>query len=152
MSDSNQLVSNRRARHDYEILETFEAGLVLQGTEVKSLRAHLGSLQEAYIKELDGEMTLIGCFIPHYKFGNIYNHEETRERKLLLHKREILRLGAQVREKGLTLIPLDIHITKKGKIKLSFAIARGKKLHDKRKSLKEEEDRRDMSRAMRQDM
>jgi SsrA-binding protein len=149
MKKSNDLVSNRRARHDYEILETFEAGIMLQGTEVKSLRDNLGSLQEAYIKILSSELWLIGCHIPPYSHGNIHNHEERRDRKLLMHKREIQRLKEQTQEKGLTLVPLGIYLTKKGKIKVCFGLGRGKKLYDKRQDLKAKDEKRRMQRALR---
>ncbi len=144
-SDS-QLVSNRRASFSYEILETFETGIVLQGTEVKSLKEHHGSLQEAYIKIAGGELWLVGCTIPPYKYGNIHNHLERRERKLLMHKREITRLKAALQEKGLTLIPLGIYL-KQGIIKVKIALGKGKKLHDKRATIKERDQARQMQRA-----
>lgn len=143
----NELVSNRKAFHDYEVLETFEAGLVLQGTEIKSLRDHGGSLQEAYVKVLHGELWLVGCSIAPYRFGNIHNHEERRDRKLLMHKREIQRLKSAVQEKGLALVPLNIYLSK-GRAKLKVALARGKKGVDKRHSLKERDDKRRMQRVM----
>src|SRR5215467_9567647 len=117
MNQSNDLVSNRRASHDYEILETFEAGIVLQGTEIKSIRHHGASLQEAYVKVTQGEIWLIGCSIAPYRFGNIHNHEEKRDRKLLMHKREINRLKVAAQEKGLTIIPLALYL-KQGRIKV----------------------------------
>ncbi|MCE2982042.1 MAG: SsrA-binding protein SmpB [Parachlamydia sp.] len=144
MSD---LVSNRRAGHDYEILETFEAGIALQGTEIKSIRDHGASLQEAYIKVSGGELWLIGSSIAPYKFGNIHNHEEKRERKLLMHKREIRRLKIATQEKGLALIPLALYL-KQGKIKIRLAIGKGKKTYDKRTDLKEKDDKRRMQQAL----
>jgi len=144
MSD---LVSNRRAGHDYEILETFEAGIALQGTEIKSIRDHGASLQEAYIKVSGGELWLIGSSIAPYKFGNIHNHEEKRERKLLMHKREIRRLKIATQEKGLALIPLALYL-KQGKIKIRLAIGNGKKTYDKRTDLKEKDDKRRMQQAL----
>lgn len=152
MKKENTLVSNRRARHDYEILDTFEAGIVLQGTEVKSLREHHGSLSESYIKILHGEAWLIGSHIPHYSHGNIHNHEEVRDRKLLLHKKEIQRLKETTQEKGLTLVPLGIHLSTKGKIKVSFGLGKGKKLYDKRHSIKEKDEKRRMQRATKENM
>jgi SsrA-binding protein len=148
-SDS-ELVSNRRATHDYEILETYEAGIVLLGTEIKSLRGHGGSLQEAYILvSTSGEVILKNASIAPYKFGSIYNHEEKRERKLLLHKREIAKLKTLSQEKGLTLIPLSLYL-KQGFVKVKVAVAKGKRAYDKRASLKEREHKRDIDRAMKE--
>lgn len=136
-----ELAGNRRAYHDYEILETFEAGISLQGTEVKSLREGGGKLQESYVAIKGGEAILINSTISPYKYGNIYNHEEKRERKLLLHKQEILNLKRASEEKGLTIVPLNMY-WKNGRVKLKIGIARGKKLHDKRQAIKEREDKR----------
>ncbi len=144
---TKDLITNRRAWHDYEILETFEAGLVLQGTEIKSLRQNGGSLQEAYVKTLKGEVWLIGSSIPPYKYGNVYNHEEKRDRKLLLHVREIESLRLAVQEKGLTVVALALYL-KDGTAKIKIAIARGKKLVDKRHAIKERDDTRHMQRIM----
>jgi SsrA-binding protein len=145
---SNELVSNRQARYHFEILETFEAGLALVGTEVKSLRDHHGSLAESYVAPDRGELWLLGAHIPHYKFGNRQNHEERRPRKLLMHRQEIRKLAAKVAEKGLTLVPLSLYL-KEGRIKLQLALARGKQMHDKREAIREREDRRAMARAVR---
>ena len=127
MNKENQteLVSNRRARFHYEILETFEAGIVLQGTEIKSLRQHGGSLQDAYILVDYKKATLKGCSIAPYSFGNIHNHEERRDRILLLHKRELEKLKKATDQKGLTLIPLSFYL-KKGRAKVKIALAKGK--------------------------
>jgi len=144
-----ELVSNRRARHDYEILETFEAGVVLSGTEVKSLRDGGGSLQEAYVTVKKGELWLVNASIAPYRFGNIANHEERRPRKLLMHRREIRRLKAATQEKGLALVPLSLYL-KEGRVKLQLAQARGKKRHDKRASIKGREEKRRIDRAMKQ--
>lgn len=141
------LVSNRKAFYSYEVLETFEAGLQLKGTEVKSLREHLGSLQEAYIHIFENEAFLVGASIPPYRFGNIHNHEERRKRKLLLHKRELLQLKEATGQQGLTIIPLAIYL-KKGLIKISIAIGKGKKKHDKRDAIRERDEKRQISRAM----
>lgn len=145
----NDLVSNRKAFYEYEILETFEAGIALQGTEIKSLRAHGGSLQEAYVKVLKDELWLIGCTIAHYRFGNVHNHEERRDRKLLMHKREILRLKAAVQEKGLTLVPIGMYL-KRGKVKLRIGLARGKKKEDKRAVIKERDEKRRMQKIIKE--
>lgn len=136
------LVSNRRAFHDYEILETFEAGIILLGTEIKSLRNHGGSLQDAYVDVRKGELWLINSSIAPYSFGNINNHPERRERKLLMHHREIENLRKQFQEKGLTLIPLAIYFNKKGIAKVKIAVARGKKTYDKRAAIKKREQTR----------
>lgn len=142
------LVSNRKAYHDYEILETYEAGIVLVGTEVKSLRDHGGSIQEAYVRVVGDELWLIGASIAPYKFGSIDKHEERRDRKLLMHKREIARLKMWVKEKGQTLVPLSLYL-KSGRIKLKLGRARGKKLYDKRHALKEKQEKRRMDRLSR---
>lgn len=147
MNQSNDLVSNRRATHDYEILETFEAGIVLQGTEIKSIRNHGATLQEAYVKVLNGEVWLIGCSIAPYRFGNIHNHEEKRDKKLLMHKREISRLKVATQEKGLTIIPLAMYL-KQGRVKLRIGIAKGKKSIDKRADIKERDEKRRMQQAL----
>lgn len=149
MNQTNDLVSNRRATHDYEILETFETGIVLQGTEIKSIRNHGASLQEAYIKVLNGEIWLIGCSIAPYRFGNIHNHEEKRDRKLLMHKREINRLKVATQEKGLTIIPLAMYL-KQGRIKLRIGTAKGKKNIDKRADIKERDEKRRVQQALKQ--
>jgi SsrA-binding protein len=141
------LVSNRQATYQYQILETFEAGIQLQGTEIKSLRAHGGSLQEAYIKVLQNELWLIGCSIAPYRFGNINNHEERRDRKLLMHKREIAKLREAVQEKGLALIPLAFYL-KDGRVKVKMAIGKGKKTVDKRETIKARDEKRYMQKMM----
>ncbi|MBS0626429.1 MAG: SsrA-binding protein SmpB [Verrucomicrobia bacterium] len=146
MSKETELVSNRRANHDYEILETLEAGILLLGTEIKSLRNHGGSLQDSFVDVKGAEAWLLQSSIAPYSFGNIHNHEERRPRKLLLHKREIERLRRQTQEKGLAVIPLSIYL-KKGIAKVKIAIAKGKKSYDKRASLKAKEDSRAMERA-----
>lgn len=145
-----ELVSNRRATHDYEILETFEAGIALQGTEIKSIRDHVASLQEAYIKVINGEAWLVACSIAPYRYGNIHNHEEKRERKLLMHKREIERLKVATQEKGLTLIALSFYL-KNGRVKVRLAIAKGKKSIDKRADIKERDVKRNIQQAMKRD-
>ena len=146
-----ELVSNRKAGHSYEILDTFEAGICLLGTEIKSLRNHGGSLQDAFVDVRDHELWLINCSIAPYRFGNIRNHVERRERKLLMHSREIEKLRKLRAEKGLTVVPLSIFLTKKGIAKLKIATARGKKDYDKRAALKDREDKRSMARAMKQE-
>lgn len=141
------LASNRRATHDYAILDTFEAGLELHGTEIKSIRNHGASLQEAYVKVIKEEVWLIGCSIAPYRFGNIHNHEERRDRKLLMHKREIAKLKSASQEKGMALIPLALYL-KKGRVKLRIATAKGKKLVDKRLAIKEGDEKKALQRAL----
>jgi SsrA-binding protein len=141
------LVSNRKAFHNYEILETIESGIVLLGTEIKSLRDHGGNLGEAYVVFHRGQAYLKNSSIAPYKFGNIYNHEERRERKLLLHKRELLRLKSVIDEKGLTIIPLALYL-KHGLVKVKLGVAKGKKAYDKRAAIKARDDKRQMDRSM----
>jgi len=146
--NDSELVSNRKATYEYEILDTWEAGIVLVGTEIKSLRNHGGSLQDSYVLVSKGEVILKNASISPYKFGNLFNHEERRDRKLLLHKREIEKLYTLSQEKGLTLIPLGMFL-KNGFVKVKIACCRGKKLHDKRASIKEREHKKAIDRALR---
>jgi SsrA-binding protein len=138
---------NKRAFHEYEILETLEAGMVLTGTEVKSLREGRVNLKDSYAKVEEGEVFLVDAHISHYSHGNIMNHDPLRPRKLLLHKREIKRLTGKVRERGLTLIPLQIYF-KNGKAKVELALAKGKKIHDKRAAIKKREEKRELQREL----
>jgi SsrA-binding protein len=140
------IAENRKARHDYQLLDRFEAGLVLTGTEVKSLRAGRATLTQAWADIRDGEAWLQGAEIAVYDQGNRANHEPTRPRKLLLHRREIDRLYGQVREKGLTLVPTKLYF-KQGRVKVELALARGKDVRDKRRTVAEREAKRDMERA-----
>jgi SsrA-binding protein len=142
------IATNRRARHDYHILETIEAGLVLKGTEVKSLRAGQVTFKDSYATVRNDEAWLLGCHISPYSHGSDANHNPERDRKLLLHKREIARLSGKVAERGLTLVPLRMYF-KQGRAKLELGLGRGKKLHDKRSALQEREVRREMDRAAR---
>ena len=142
------VATNRRARHEYEILETLEAGLVLRGTEVKSLRAGLVNFKDSYATVRNGEVWFLGCHISPYSHGTDANHDPERDRKLLLHDREIKRLTGKIAERGLTLVPLKLYF-KKGRAKLEIGLARGKKLHDKRSALREREVRREMDKAAR---
>jgi SsrA-binding protein len=146
---SKDLVSNRKAAYDFEILETFEVGIQLFGTEIKSLRTNGGSLQEAFVGVERGELWLIGSSIKPYFFGSVYNHEERRKRKLLAHRREITEIASAIQEKGLTCIPLALYL-KGGLAKLKIALARGKKIHDKREAIKAREDKRTIDRLMKQ--
>jgi SsrA-binding protein len=142
------IATNRRARHEYEILETVEAGIVLRGTEVKSLRDGLVNFKDSYASVRNGEGWLLGCHINPYSHGTDANHDPERDRKLLLHKREIDRLGGKISEKGLTLVPLRLYF-KDGRAKVELGLARGKKLHDKRATLREREARREMDKTVR---
>ena len=143
----SELVSNRRARHDYEILETYEAGISLLGTEIKSLRDHGGTLQDAFVVINKGEAFLKNASIAPYKFGNAFNHEERRERKLLLHRHEIGQLKKLIDQKGLTVIPLAMYL-KKGYVKVKLGVARGKQKQDKRSSIKERDEKRSIQRML----
>ncbi len=141
------IVTNRRARFEYEILERFEAGLVLVGSEVKSLRDGRASIADAYAVIENGEAFVRNLHINIYEAANRFNHEPTRPRKLLLHRRELKRLIGRVTERGLTLVPLSLYFNERGFAKVSLGLARGKKLYDKREATKEREARREMERA-----
>ncbi|MEI8105062.1 MAG: SsrA-binding protein SmpB [Actinomycetes bacterium] len=141
------IADNRKARHDYQLLDRFEAGLVLTGTEVKSLRAGRATLAQAFADIREGEAWLVGAEIATYDQGNSSNHEPTRTRKLLLHRREIDRLYGQVREKGLTVVPTRLYF-KDGRVKIELALARGKDVHDKRRTVADRDAKRQMERAL----
>ena len=143
----SELVSNRKASYEYEILDTLETGIVLQGTEVKSLRNHGGQLQDAYVLVSGTKLLLKNASISPYMFGNIHNHAEKRDRLLLVHKRELLKLKESSEQKGLTLIPLSMYL-KKGVVKVKIAIAKGKKTYDKRQDLKAKEHKKSIDRAL----
>lgn len=142
------IVRNKRARLDYEILDTWEAGLVLTGTEVKALRDGRANLTDAFGIVNDGEVFLLNLHIGAYGHGNVFNHDPTRTRKLLLHKREIRRMIGSVERQGLTLVPLDLYF-KHGRVKTRIALARGKQQHDKREDLKKKDAEREIARALR---
>jgi SsrA-binding protein len=141
------LVRNRKALHDYHLLDTWEAGLVLLGTEVKALRAGKGQLQDAYVDLVDGELWLKQAHISPYEQGGYVNHEPLRPRKLLLSKPEIRKIASKVDRKGYTLVPLALYLSDKGKVKLKLALAEGKKAPDKKDALKEREAKREMDRV-----
>lgn len=142
------IAQNKKAHHDYEILERYEAGIVLQGSEIKSIREGRVNLKDSYAKAKDGELWLYDMHISPYDKASFFNHDPLRPRKLLLHKSEIIRLIGKVNERGLTLIPLKIYINDRGKAKIELALAKGKKLHDKRKAIAEKDLRRELERAM----
>ncbi|MBS7668382.1 SsrA-binding protein SmpB [Croceicoccus gelatinilyticus] len=144
------VAENRRARFDYFIEDTFEAGIALTGTEVKSLRFGEGSITEAYAEIRDGEAWLVNANVPEFTHGNRYNHEPKRPRKLLLHSREIERLLGAVERKGMTLVPLSVYFNSKGRAKVELALAKGKQAHDKRATIKERDWKRDKARVMRE--
>ena len=142
------VAENRRARHDYHIHETFEAGIVLTGTEIKSLRGGRANLTDSYAKIENKELFLISAHISPYEQGNRFNHEPRRNRKLLMHKSEIMRLLSKTREKGFTLVPLKIYLSH-GMAKVELALASGKDLYDKRQSAAEHDAKREVDRVMR---
>ncbi|MCX7865466.1 MAG: SsrA-binding protein SmpB [Novosphingobium sp.] len=144
------VAENRRARFDYHIEECFEAGIVLTGTEVKSLRFGEGSIAESYAEIRNGEAFLVNSNIPEFSHGNRYNHEPKRPRKLLLHQREIARLQGAVERKGMTLVPLSVYFNSRGKAKVELALARGKKAADKRAAIRERDWKREQARLMRE--
>jgi SsrA-binding protein len=145
---SKQLISkNRKAFHDYEIVETYEAGVVLQGTEVKSVREGRVNLKDSYALVKNGEIWLEHCHISPFPQGNIYNHEPMRSRKLLLHKRQINKLAGDTTRKGMTLVPLALYFLD-GKVKVEIAVARGKKVYDKRETERRKEIERDVQMEM----
>ena len=140
-------INNRKAKYDYEIIDTVEAGMVLTGTEIKSIRQGHAQLKDSYAIIRNGEAFILNMHISTYKEGNIFNHEETRTRKLLLHKKEILKLNDKIRLEGFTLVPLKLYF--KGQhAKLLIGIARGKKNYDKRESIKERDTEREIKKAM----
>ncbi|MDZ4858287.1 MAG: SsrA-binding protein SmpB [Candidatus Hydrogenedentes bacterium] len=141
------VVENRRARHDYHVLEKHEAGIELRGTEVKSLRAGHIVLKDSYADVINGEMFLVGVHINPYEQGTAWNHEPERRRKLLMHKRQIVKLAEQVDEKGYTLVPLSVYF-KEGRAKVEIGLCKGKQTVDKRESIRDREVKREIDRAM----
>ena len=143
------IVSNRKAFHDYFVLERFEAGIALAGTEVKSVRAGQVNMKDSFCTIKDGELWARGMHISPYEHGNIFNKDPVRPRKLLMHKREILKLNARIMQDGVALIPLGLYF-KDGKVKVELGLCKGKKLHDKRDSEAERESKRDIERTMKE--
>ena len=148
--NNRTVAENRKARFAYEVIDTVEAGLVLTGTEVKSLRQGQANIQESYASLEGGEIWLINSYVPEYLQGNRFNHEPRRRRKLLLNKREMARLGQAVDREGMTMVPLKIYFNDRGRAKLLLAIARGKKLHDKRESEKQRDWAREKGRLLKE--
>ena len=141
-------IQNKRARFEYEILEDVEAGIVLTGTEIKSLRLSKASITESFCQFIDGELYVINMMIDEYKLGTFYNHKIKRERKLLLHKRELIKWEKKTKDVGITIVPLKLYINSRGKAKLIIALARGKKLFDKRETIKDRENKRNLDRLI----
>lgn len=146
-ANSNVIAQNKKARFDYEILETFEGGLVLAGSEVKSLREGHGNITESYAVFKDGEIFLLNAFIAPYSHGGYANHDERRTRKILLHKKEILKLKQEKEAKQMTIVPLKLY-WKRGKVKVELALVKGKKKHDKRATIKERDWNRQQQRLL----
>jgi SsrA-binding protein len=142
------VATNRKARHEYFIEETFEAGIALTGTEIKSIRMGRVNLQDGFVLVRDGEALLMNVHIAHYEQGNRYNHDETRPRKLLLHKKEIRRLHAAATQRSWTIVPLRLYINDRGRAKVEIGLAHGKQLHDKRDTIAKRESERDLRRVL----
>lgn len=147
---SGSVAQNRKARHNYEILEKLEAGIVLTGTEVKSLRQGRATIGEAYAGEMDGELYLLNAFIPEYLSANRFNHEPKRARKLLVKRREMGRLIGAVTREGMTIVPLAVYFNKRGIAKVELALAKGRQTHDKRDAIKTRDWQRQKARLMRE--
>jgi SsrA-binding protein len=146
-TDEKVVCRNRRARHQYAIMDTIEAGIVLAGSEVKSLRAGFASIEEAYARVEDGEVWLIDCDIPEYAEASRFNHKPKRPRKLLLHRREVAKFAGEAKQRGCTLVPLKLYF-RRGFARIELALARGRKLHDKREALKKADAQKEMKRAI----
>lgn len=150
-SDNNKLIAdNRKARHNYEFVETLEAGLVLTGTEVKSLRNGKANIAESYATEEDGEIWLINAYIPEYLEGNRNNHNPRRRRKLLVHKKQMEKLMSAVNREGMTIVPNRLYFNDRGRAKLQIALAKGRKAHDKRQVVKDRDWKREQGRLLRE--
>ena len=150
MSDAKEILTNRQAFHEYHILDKYEAGAVLVGTEVKSMMAGRIQLKESYVAVKDNEVWLFGAHVSQYSHGNINNHDPLRPRKLLLNRRQIAKLHGAVARQGMTLVPLSIYFNSRGRAKVEIALAKGRKAHDKRDYEKEKDWKREQGRLMRQ--
>ena len=148
MGEEKTVALNRKARHEYSIDDSFEAGIVLTGTEIKSIRAGKATLADAYARIDRGELWLIGANIAPWDTGNRYNHEPKRQRKLLMHRDQILGLLQKTKSKGLTLVPLKMYINTRGRCKLEIGLGRGKQLHDRRRDIADRDSRRELDRAI----
>jgi SsrA-binding protein len=145
---TSHIAENRRARFDYEIIDTLEAGLILTGSEVKSIRKGHVTLQESHIGVMEGDLYLFNAHIPEYLMANHFNHEPRRPRKLLLRRRQIQKWMGSIAKKGMTAIPLKMYYNKKGLVKIDIALGKGKKVHDKRETIKQREWKRDKARIL----
>jgi SsrA-binding protein len=145
------IAKNKKAFFDYEIIDSYECGIQLKGTEVKSIKEGRISLKEAFVRVLSNEIYLINAHVPEYLQGNQFNHEPTRSRKLLMHRKEIDRLMGKIKEKGLTLVPLKVYL-KNRLVKVEIGLGKGKKAHDKRQIIKDRENKREMARAIKNSM
>jgi len=149
MSEGKVITINRKARHDYQILDTFETGICLQGTEVKSIRQGMVNLKDSFASISSNEVFLENMHVSPYEHGNIFNHDPLRKRKLLLHKSQIKQLIGKTKEKGLTLVPLKLYL-QRGLVKVELALAKGKKLYDKRQDIAERDAKREIERAFKE--
>jgi SsrA-binding protein len=151
MAESQKLITqNKKARHDYEVVETMEAGIALQGSEVKSCRKGTVNLKDSYARIDGGEIYLVDTHISPYSHANRFNHDPLRKRKLLLHRREIKKLYGKIREKGQSFVPLRMYFNERGKVKVEMALVHGKKTHDKREDIKKRDQRRETEQALKQ--
>lgn len=141
-------IQNKRAKFEFELLEQLEAGIVLTGTEIKSLRSSKASITDSFCQMIDGELYIINMSIDEYKLGTFYNHKTKRERKLLLHRSELQKFEKKLKDQGTTIVPLKLYINEKGKAKVLISLARGKKLYDKRETIKDRETKRNLDRVL----
>lgn len=147
---TNVIVTNKKAAYDYFILSKYEAGIVLQGSEIKSIRNHAVNLKDSYVVIKNQEVFILNMHIAEYSHGNLFNHDPFRTRKLLLHKKEILKMQLKIKQEGFTLIPIKLYFNEKGKVKVEIALAKGKKLYDKRETIKQREQKRELQKNYKQ--
>lgn len=147
---TNVIVTNKKLTYDYFILSKYEAGIVLQGSEIKSIRNHAVNLKDSYVVIKNQEVFILNMHIAEYSHGNLFNHDPFRTRKLLLHKKEILKMQLKIKQEGFTLIPTKLYFNEKGKVKVEIALAKGKKLYDKRETIKQREQKRELQKNYKQ--
>ena len=147
---TNVIVTNKKAAYDYFILSKYEAGIVLQGSEIKSIRNHAVNLKDSYVVIKNQEVFILNMHIAEYSHGNLFNHDPFRTRKLLLHKKEILKMQLKIKQEGFTLIPTKLYFNEKGKVKVEIDLAKGKKLYDKRETIKQREQKRELQKNYKQ--
>ena len=147
---TNVIVTNKKAAYDYFILSKYEAGIVLQGSEIKSIRNHAVNLKDSYVVIKNQEVFILNMHIAEYSHGNLFNHDPFRTRKLLLHKKEILKMQLKIKQEGFTLIPTKLYFNEKGKVKVEIALAKGKKLYDKRETINQREQKRELQKNYKQ--